>query len=359
MGLNANVFHPHEHEITANDIAREYAVAIPSATGRWQLTGARFSTRTDADAAVPPDMGAIVVTREVLPWQQVVDHEPWTPYAGEMDILVEQIVGDENRLLWEALERGADVLVTGAGKPGRRVAHRLGCTAASKLLDRSAAWEPHHRSRLAEQRDFRLALPHLTTVAAARDITRITSCGLCRPQIFGEPLQTRSLRAEALKTLCSLTSSVPIGALFAKLSCTRTPKTPRSGMSTASPLLRARRLSSSPARTLCSSGNPPTSTSRPSAKLTLGPSSPADPSAGAGTQLQLLALVLAVPRLALRARAERVREGAARAETTPFSARPVHDADAVSKRVGGGPFVAPLASRAAEVLALLTPSTLK
>jgi hypothetical protein len=200
MGLNANVFHPHEHEITANDIAREYAVAIPSATGRWQLTGARFSTRTDADAAVPPDMGAIVVTREVLPWQQVVDHEPWTPYAGEMDILVEQIVGDENRLLWEALERGADVLVTGAGKPGRRVAHRLGCTAASKLLDRSAAWEPHHRSRLAEQRDFRLALPHLTTVAAARDITRITSCGLCRPQIFGEPLQTRSLRAEALKT---------------------------------------------------------------------------------------------------------------------------------------------------------------
>ena len=193
-----DVFQPHEDQITVNDIAREYAVAFPSSTGRWQLTEEWFSTRTDADAAVPPDMGAVVVTREVLPWQQVVDHEPWTPYAGEMDTLVEQIVGDEDRLLREALERGADVLVTGVGKPGRRVAHRLGCTAASKLLDRSAAWEPHHRSRLAEQRDFRLALPHLTTVAATRDITRITSCGLCRPQIYGEPHQTRSLRAEAL-----------------------------------------------------------------------------------------------------------------------------------------------------------------
>jgi hypothetical protein len=200
MAPDIDVFQPHEHQITMNDIAREYAVAFPSPTGRWQVTEERFSTRADAETAVPAGMGAVVVTREVLPWQLVVDREPWTPYAGEMDALVDQIVADENRLLRAALERGADVLVTGVGKPGRRVAHRLGCTAASKLLDRPAAWEPHHRSRLAEHRDFRLALPHLTTAAAARDITRITSCGLCRPQIFGEPLQTRSLRAEGLKT---------------------------------------------------------------------------------------------------------------------------------------------------------------
>jgi hypothetical protein len=200
MAPDTDVFHPHEREISVHDIAREYAVAVPTPAGRWQLTEERFSTRGDANDAVPTDMGAVVVTREVLPWKQVIDDEPWPEYAGEMDALVNKIVAEENRLLREALERGADVLVTGVGKPGRRVAHRLGCTAASKLLDRPTAWEPHHRSRLAEQPDFRLALPHLTTAAAARDITRITSCGLCRPQIFGEPLQTRSLRAEGLKT---------------------------------------------------------------------------------------------------------------------------------------------------------------
>lgn len=200
MAPDIDVFQPHDDEITVHDISREYGVAFPSASGGWQITEERFLTRADANDAVPPDMGAVVVTREVLPWQQAIDHEPWPRYAGEMDTLVDQIVEDENRLLREALERGADVVVTGVGKPGRRVAHRIGCAAASKLLDRPAAWEPHHRSRLGEQRDFRLALPHLTTAAAARDITRITSCGLCRPQIFAEPLQTRSLRAEGLKT---------------------------------------------------------------------------------------------------------------------------------------------------------------
>jgi len=204
---------PDQHLGRPTELTAEYAIAVVDESGAWTMRPSAFATRAAADAALPAEARAVVIVRDVSPWRQVPDLLPRPGYDDRVDALVAEIVAGEHAQIRAALSRGAEVAVTGVGKPGARVAHRIGCQSLEAVLDRDIAWAPHLRSRLLEDRDFRVNLPDLMTRDEARRVTRVTSCSLCLPQLFDEPLKTRTLRAENLTTHhIGLTLSDDVGA---------------------------------------------------------------------------------------------------------------------------------------------------
>lgn len=204
---------PTQHLGRPTELSAEYAIAVIDESGEWTLLRMTYRTRAAAEAALPADAEAIVIVRDVSPWRQVLDLLPRPNHDAHLDGLVADIVAGEHAQIRAALTRGAEVAVTGVGKPGARVGHRIGCQSLEGVLDRNIAWATHLRSRLLEDRNFRVSLPNLMTRDEARRVTRITSCALCLPQLFDEPLKTRTLRAENLKTHhIGLTLSDEVGA---------------------------------------------------------------------------------------------------------------------------------------------------